>query len=152
MFTPDEVAGVVDLFGALTPKETANALSELSYRRGEDPPTNVTDDAIESFKLIELEADGRRLIVPGPAAFPVLPEGGEDLPHILEVENRSIDHDVIEQAVSKRFRSAVESVITAGDRERANDLIEISYDIEAWGGPDLSSARPRLEDVTDDTN
>lgn len=151
MFTPDELAGIVDLFGALTPEETAEALSELAYRRGEDPPEDAIDDAIEAFVLVEFDGDGERLVAPGPAAFPALPDGSEDLPHILEIDNRSIDHDAIERAAVGRFRSAAERTVTTDNRERAADLIEISYDIEAWGGVDLSAVRDRLEAVSDDT-
>ena len=151
MFTPDELAGIVDLFGALTPEEAAEALSELAYRRGEDPSEDAIDDAIEAFVLVEFDGDGERLVAPGPAAFPALPDGSEDLPHILEIDNRSIDHDAIERAAVDRFRWAAERTVTTDDRERAADLVEISYDIEAWSGVDLSAVRNRLEAVSDDT-
>lgn len=153
MFTPDELAGIVDIFGALTPGETERALSELAYRRGEeDPPENAIDDAIGAFALVAFDEDGERLLVPGPAAFPELPEGSEDLPHILDVDDRSIDRDAIESATAERLRSETDRVVAADNRARATDLIEVSYDIEAWGGPDLSAVRDRLEGVADDTN
>ena len=152
MFTHDEIAGIVDLFGALTPGEAGEALSELAYRRGGDPPADAIDGAIEAFALVEYEADGERLLAPGPAAFPALPDGSEDLPHILDVEPRSVDHDAIERAAADRLRSAAEQAVSSGDRGRAGDLVEISYDIEAWGGADLSAVRDRLEASPDDTN
>ena len=152
MFTHDEIAGIVDLFGALTPEEAAEALSELAYRRGAEPPADAVEDALEAFALVEYDANGKRLIAPGPAAFPALPEGSEDLPHILDVEPRSVDHDAIERAAVERLRSATERAVSAGDSEHAADLVEISYDIEAWGGTDLSAVRDRLEPVADDTN
>ena len=152
MFTPDEVAGVVDLFGALTPEETAEALSELAYRRGEDPPADAIDDAIETFALVEFDADGERLVAPGPTAFPELPDGGEDLPHILAVDRRSVDRETVVRAATERLRSETDRIVADGDRSRAADLVEVSYDIEAWGGADLSAVRGRLEAVSDDTN
>lgn len=152
MFTPDEVAGIVDLFGALTPEETAEALSELAYRRDEDVPADAIDKAIETFVLVEFDADGERLVAPGPAAFPELPEGGEDLPHILEVDTRSVDREAIVRAATERLRSETDRVVADGARSHAADLIEVSYDIEAWGGADLSAVRGRLETVSDSTN
>jgi hypothetical protein len=151
MLTHDEIAGIVDLFGALTHEEAAEALSELAYRRGEDPPTDAVEDAIEAFALVEV-GDGDRLVAPGPAAFPDLPEGSEDLPHILDVEDRSVDHDAVERAAADRLRDETDRTVAAGDGERAAELIEVSYDIEAWGGADLSSTRERLEPVADSTN
>ena len=41
-FDPDELAGVVDLFGALTPSELESALEELAFKRGE----SVDSDAV----------------------------------------------------------------------------------------------------------
>jgi hypothetical protein len=152
MFTHDEIAGIVDLFGALTPEEAAEALSELAYRRGEDPPVDAVDEAIEAFALVEYDADSGRLLAPGPAAFPALPDGSEDLPHILDAETRSVDQEAIERAAVDRLRSATERAVSTGDSERAADLVEISYDIEAWGGADLSAVRDRLEPVADGTN
>ena len=151
MFTHDEVAGIVDLFGALTREEIRKALSELAYRRGEDPPADAIAEAIEAFALVEID-DERGLIAPGPAAFPELPEGSEDLPHILDVEDRSVDGEAIERAARDRFRAAADRALEDGDGGRAAELIEVSYDLEAWGGPDLSSVRDRLESVADSTN
>lgn len=151
MFTPDEVAGIVDIFGALTPEETEMALSELAYRRGEDPPENAIEDALDAFALLEVD-DGDRLLVPGPTAFPELPDGSEDLPHILDVEDRSVDRSAVAHVATDRLRSEIDRVVAAGDRARAIELLEVSYDVEAWGDPDLSEERERLEAVVDDTN
>ena len=152
MFTPDAVAGIVDIFGALTPAETEAALSELAYRRGREPPDGAIDDALESFALVEFVEDGERLLAPGPSAFPELPGGSEDLPHILDVESRSVDRDALERAAVERLRAAADRTVAADDRARANELIEVSYDIEAWGGDDRSAIRERLEGVADGTN
>ncbi len=152
MFTPDEVAGIVDLFGLLTREEAERALSELAYRRGEAPPADAIGEALDAFALVAFERDGKRLLAPGPAAFPELPEGSEDLPHILDVDGRTVDHGALGRAATDRLRSEARQAIEDGNRNRADELLEISYDIEAWGGPDLSAVRDRLESISDDTN
>lgn len=152
MFTPDEVAGIVDIFGALTFEEVEKALSELAYRRGETLAEGAIEDALEAFALVEFDQDGERLLVPGPAAFPELPEGSEDLPHIMDVDDRPVDRAAIEVAAAERLRRRVDRVVAAGDRSSARDLIEVSYDLEAWGVDDLSGSRERLEGLVDDTN
>jgi len=143
MFTPDEVAGIVDLFGALSPEATATALSELAYRRGEEPPEEAIEDARETFALVEFEHAGERVLAPGPAAFPTLPEGATDLPHILDEERRSIERGAIEQAAVSRLRSEAADPAALSE-DRAATLIEVSYDIEAWGGRDLADIRTQL--------
>lgn len=152
MFSHDEIAGIVDLFGALTREQAVEALSELAYRRGSDPPDGAIDDAIEAFVLVEFDADGERLVAPGPAAFPELPAGSEDLPHILDTENRSIDHGTIGRAATERLRTEADRAVAADDRDRAADLIDISYDLEAWTDVDLTALREKLDTVADDTN
>lgn len=152
MYAPDEVAGIVDLFDALTREETQTALSELAYRRGEEPPENAVDDAIDAFALVEFDHEGERVVAPGPAAFPTLPEGAEDLPHILETDGRTVGRDAIVAAAVSRFRADVDRTVEETDDERAAELLEISYDLEAWGGPDLSEARDALDTVRDGTN
>lgn len=156
MFTPDETAGIVDLFGALSRADAERALSELAYRRGEEPPEAAIDDAVEAFALVELEpengTDDETLLAPGPAAFPELPAGSEDLPHILDTEGRSIEREAVARAAAERLRTAADRAVAAGDADRAAELVEISYDVEAWGGPTLSTVRERLEGVADNTN
>jgi hypothetical protein len=149
MFTPDEVAGVVDLFGALSREEAATALSELAYRRGsgEEPPEDALEDALAAFALVELDGDGERVLAPGPAAFPVLPEGAEDLPHILDTDGRTVDRDAIARAAAARLRTEAACAATLGADDRAADLIDVSYDVEARGGPDLSGVRALLDSV-----
>jgi hypothetical protein len=154
MFTPDELAGIVDLFGALTREELGSACSELAYRRGEDPPEDAVEAALSEFALVRFDADGEddELLAPGPAAFPTLPEGAEDLPHILDVETRSVDRATVARAAEERLRTEAAQAVTAGDTERADELLDISYDIEAWGGVDLSGVRDRLDDADNKTN
>jgi len=145
MFTADEVAGIVDLFGALPPETARTALSELAYRRGGDPPEGAVEDACSAFALVSFEHDGETLVAPGPAAFPTLPEGAEDLPHVLDAERRSVDREVIERAAVVRLRAEAACAATLGDDDRAAALVEISYDIEAWGGRELGGIRALLD-------
>lgn len=147
MFTPDEVAGVVDLFGALSREETTTALAELAYRRGDDAPEGVVDDALAAFALVAIEGDGERVLAPGPAAFPELPDGAEDLPHILEHDGRSVDRGALTRAAAARLRTEAACAATLGDIERADELVDISYDLEAWGGPDLEGVRELLDGI-----
>lgn len=154
MFTADELAGIVDLFGALTREELDAACSELAYRRGEEPPEDDVEEALSAFALVRFEADEEdgELLAPGPAAFPTMPEGAEDLPHILDTETRSVDRETVARAAEKRLRTEAAQAVTAGDAERADELLDISYDIEAWGGVDLSGIRDRLDDADNKTN
>lgn len=154
MFTPDELAGIVDLFGALTRKELDAACSELAYRRGEESPEDAVEAALSAFALVPFEADGEAetLLAPGPGAFPTLPDGAEDLPHILDVETRSVDRETVGRAAEERLRTEAAQAVTVGDTERADELLDISYDIEAWGGVDLSGIRDRLDDAHNGTN
>lgn len=152
MFTPDEVAGIVDIFGSLTREETSEALSELAYRRGEELSENLVRDALSEFVLIEFEHDGKRFLTPGPAAFPELPEGAEDLPHILDIDPRPIDRTVATHAAAERLRTEAVCAATVGAHEHADRLLDISYDLETWGHVDLTGVRARLDAATDGTN
>lgn len=152
MFTPDELAGIVDLFGALTREELDAACSELAYRRGEEPPEGDVEAALSAFALVPFEADGEALLAPGPGSFPTLPDGAEDLPHILDVETRVVDRETVGRAAEQRLRTEAAQAVTVGDTERADELLDISYDIEAWGGVDLAGIRDRLDDAHNGTN
>ena len=91
VLTDDELAGIIDLFGALRRPELSAAVSELAYRQGSEPPD--VDAAVEaarsSFVLLAVPGEEGQLLAVGPAAFPTLPDGAEDLLHILDVEPRS---------------------------------------------------------------
>lgn len=152
MFTPDEVAGIVDLFGALSRADLETALSELAYRRGEDPPDGAIDAALAAFALVGVDRDGDRLVTPGPTAFPELPGGAEDLPHILDTDGQSLDREPVVAAAVARFREEAVQVALRVDEDRAAELVDVSYDLEAWGGPDLAGLRTRLDAVGDGTN
>ena len=153
MFTTDELAGVVDLFGALRWSELETALSELAYRRGGEPPAGLIDGALEAFVLVAFEGEtGEELLAPGPAAFPTLPEGAEDLPHILDVEERSVDRERVGRAAEERLRAAAARAVADGDADRAAELLDVSYDLESWAPIDLAGLRDRLDDARDGTN
>ncbi|WP_368410827.1 DUF7109 family protein [Halomarina pelagica] len=140
----DDLAGVVDLFGALTREELDRALAELAFKRDADPPdAGVIERALADYELV---AHDDRL-VPGPAAFPALPEGAADLPHILDVEPRSPDRAAVARAVEERFRAETARALAEGDDDAVVRLLDASYDLEAWGPIDLGDARRRLDDA-----
>lgn len=151
--SPDEVAGVVDLFGGLTPGELARALAELAYKRGAEYDLKryepAVDDALGSYHLVRLDrtasgTDG--LLVAGPAAFPDLPQGGRDLLHILDVEPRETDREAATLAAVERFHRDVTVAVERGDSDRVATLLDVSYELETWGSVDLSRVRDRLSD------
>lgn len=128
MLTDDELAGICDLFGALTREELADARSELAFRRGQEPDSEKRiEEALGTYALVE--HDG--LLLSGPAAFPTLPEGASDLPHILDVPEREVDREAAGEAVLRRL-----------SEEDDPDLArEVSYDLEAWAPVDASGVR-----------
>lgn len=162
--THDELAGVVDLFGALTRPELAEALFELAYRRGEDVDDDAVagavEDAVDAYALVEFDpedaagdgevADGEvdgPLLLPGPVAFPSPPDDAEDLPHILDVEYRRVDRADAAESVARRLRAETARAVDEGDDDRARLLLDVSYDVESWGAVDLGDMRDRLDDV-----
>lgn len=138
----DGLAGIVGLFGALTRAELERAVAELAYRRAgsdEDRPSPGADidAALEEYVLVE--HDGR--LVVGPAAFPSLPDGAEDLPHIMDVPSRSVDRTVIAEAI-------VDEVIEDLDRSDPEAMArarELAYDLETWADVDGRRLRELLE-------
>lgn len=148
-----ELAGVVDLFGALTREELGEALVELAFKRGEErDPADfgpAVDDAVASYHLVAFEPDGadEPLLVPGPVAFPELPEGAADLPHILDAEERSVDREAAGATVAERFRADAARAVSAGDDDRMRELLDVSYELEVWAPVDLSDARERIDDA-----
>lgn len=155
-FSPDEIAGVVDRFGALPPATLREALAELAFKRGEErEPASFADavaDAIDSYHLLELVADGDPLVVVGPVAFPTPPDDAADLPHILDVEERSVDRDRVATAAERRFRADAGRAVAANDRERIERLLDVSYELEAWASIDLAETRDRLDDALEGIN
>lgn len=145
----DDLAGVVDLFGGLNRAELDRALSELAFKQGVDPPEDdVVEAAIADYALVSCGGEDVReesFLVPGPVAFPRLPEGGSDLPHILDVEERAVDREQIARRVERRFRGEVARAVAEEDSERIERLQDVSYDLEAWGPVDLDRLRERLD-------
>ncbi len=170
--THDELAGVVDLFGALTQAELTTALTELAFKRGEKPDEEVVEatieDAIDDYALVVVddsdqsgddarnrESDGdtpdaTRLLVPGPTAFPSLPPAAEDLPHIMDVPERRIDREAVGERVLARLREEATEATDAGDRDRAEQLLDVSYDLEAWAPVAADDVRETLDELLDE--
>ncbi|MEF8784355.1 MAG: hypothetical protein V5A45_00365 [Haloarculaceae archaeon] len=153
--TGNDVAGVVDLFGGLTRAELGTALAELAFKRGEDHDPDAFEEEIESavrsYHLVEIGTDETTvasedsLLVVGPVAFPELPEGATDLLHILDVSERDIERETAARAAEQRFREDASAAVEAGDTERIEALLDVSYELEAWGGVDLARSRDRLD-------
>ncbi|QLK25072.1 hypothetical protein HYG81_13280 [Natrinema zhouii] len=163
--TADELAGVVDLFGGLTREELERALAEAAYRADGQAVDDgaleaAIDEALESFALVRYDpgsqgetsttSDGEALLVPGPTAFPAVPEPAEDLPHILDVERRRPDREPLGEAARERFVAAADEAVADDDAARLRTLVDVSYDIEAWAPVDLADERTRLEDAREE--
>lgn len=149
-FDGDDLAGVADLFGGLTRPELGRALAELAYRSGEEDDPDAYDEpirrAVDDYYLVAIEGDAEwPLLVPGPVAFPSLPEGASDLPHILDVESRTVDRERAAERVARRLREEATEVHAAGDSGRAADLLNVTYDAEAWADLDLGDVRETLD-------
>lgn len=160
--TGDELAGVVDLFGALTRRELSQALRELAFKQGTDVDDAAVTDAIETavseYVLVKYdpeagdasdlsdisEADAESLLTVGPAAFPILPPNAEDLPHILDYETRSVDRDRLAEQVRQRLAADADEAVTADDADRAAALLDVSYDMEAWADIEVEDIRASL--------
>ncbi|WP_158057703.1 DUF7109 family protein [Halorussus halophilus] len=153
--TTDELAGVVDLFDALTHEELEQALVELAFKQGKDVDRDafaaVIERAVEQFHLVEVErGEGEEmLLLAGPAAFPTVPENGTDLPHIMDVPERDIDREGLGEQVAERLREESRVVAASGDAERAEELMDVSYDLEAWAPVETDDVRANLDRAFD---
>lgn len=170
--TADELAGVVDMFGGLTREELERALDEAAFRADgqsvdDDAVDPALEDALESFALVEYRpvddgalddgaldegssGDGDTttpLLVAGPTAFPTTPRYAEDLPHILDIEPRTIDRAALGAQARDSFERAVDEAVAADDADRAGHLLDVSYDLEAWAPVSVDDARERLDDL-----
>ncbi|WP_135533370.1 DUF7109 family protein [Halostella pelagica] len=143
--THDELAGIVDLFGALSRDELLNALSELAYREGrefdETESAAAVDEAVDGYHLVEYDD----LLVAGPTAFPTLPANAEDLPHIMDVEERTVDREALGERTRERLRADADAALEDGDGDRLETLIDVSYDVEAWSPVSLDEMRADLD-------
>ena len=152
----DELAGVVDLFGALTEAELCAACVELAHKAGEDRSPETFEDsvaaAVDSYHLVPVPDDGPDLLTVGPVAFPELPEGATDLPHILDVPERSVSTERAAEAAQERFRKAAATAVETGDEAAMDRLLDVSYELDVWGPVDLERTRERLDDALDGSN
>lgn len=151
--TPDELAGIVDVLGPVTRDELKQAGEELAFKRGAEGTTVKISTALETYHLVAVDDHdidtNKPILVVGPAAFPALPDGVEDLPHILDVPSRDPDTKTIAAAAEQRFREDAATAIEAGDGDRIASLLDVSYELEAWGPVELATARDRLDGETD---
>ena len=151
--THDELAGVVDLFGALTRSELRAAGEEIAFKRGTEFEGGNVPDAIAAYRLVDFDAEGvvadternGSLVAAGPTAFPTLPDGAEDLPHILDRESVALDREALGKRVEERFRTDAARAVAANDGDRIDRLLDVSYDIEAWAPVELGDVRDRLD-------
>lgn len=146
---PDEVAGIVDLFGALSPAELDRALEELAFRADGELPADAVEQARDAYALVAVEGNDGELLVPGPTAFPTVPERGEDLPHILDAERREVDRERAGEAALERLRGEAARAVADGDDERVAELLDVTYDLETWAPVEASGVRDRLADALD---
>jgi hypothetical protein len=162
--TYDELAGVVDLFGALTRDELHRALEELAYKQGkgtdETALSAAVEDAVAEYYLVEYAGDAgdgvrddgvvdddATFLTVGPVAFPTLPPNAEDLPHILDIDRRAVDRETLGEQVHERLLGDAARAVNANDTARIDHLLDVSYDLEAWAPVDVAEARARLDEA-----
>ncbi|MFA9517716.1 hypothetical protein ACERIT_10945 [Halopenitus sp. H-Gu1] len=158
------VAGIVDLFDALTRSELRRALSELAFKRGmeidDEAIRETINRSIREYALVSVgdetdesdadAADDGDLLLVGPTAFPVLPPNAEDLPYILDVPDREIDRDRAGKHVRRRLTEEVEAAIEDDESARLAILLEVTYDLESWAPVEIDDLRDRIEEAIDD--
>jgi hypothetical protein len=148
--SPDEFAGIADLFGGLTREELAEAVENLAARQGVDFGREALDARVETarlkYYLLAVQREGETVLAPGPTALPTLPDHAEDLPHMMEVSERAIDPERLAEAVHERLAADAERAIANDERDRIDVLIGVSYDAEAWGPVELEDIREQLRD------
>lgn len=151
--SPDELAGAADLFGGLTRAELRRGFEDLAARGGWELDDDAFDaavaDAIDAYYLVAVAHDGDRVLVPGPAALPTLPTGGEDLPHLLDVPTRDVDRDAVEVVVEERLRAEAAVAVDAADADAARHLLDVCFDAQAWADLDIADVRSALAPVAD---
>ena len=152
----DDLAGVVDLFAWLTRAELSRALSELAFKSRTEVDETAIDAAIDlavaEYALVPapaaaLSGEGTKretALAVGPAAFPTLPEGAADLPHILDIPERAVDREALADAVLEQLREEAVAAIGDGDDDRLETLADVTYDVEAWAPVDVDPVRTRI--------
>ncbi|RLM59897.1 hypothetical protein DVK02_02395 [Halobellus sp. Atlit-31R] len=148
----DEIAGVVDLFGALTPAELERALNELAFKQragvDEDVVADAVDDAVSAYALVRYEDGEQTLLAPGPTAFPTLPDNAEDLPHILDVPAREVEREAAGAALAERLRTDAARAVSRSDAAAMERLLDVTYDVDVWSDAvDVDDIRARLDDA-----
>jgi hypothetical protein len=150
---PDELAGITDLFDGLTRAELREAVENVAARKGAafDPAdlTERIEAARREYYLLAVETTGTTLLVPGPAALPSLPNHAEDLPHMMDVPERTVDPERLALAARERLASDADRAIAEDDGDRAAFLLDVCYDAEAWGPVEVGPIRERLLDSVD---
>ena len=147
----DELAGVVDLFGGLTREELHGAFADLAARSGEPLDRAALDSAIdraaEEYYLVAVgrEDDEGDILVAGPTALPRLPDGGEDLPHLVDVDGRSVDEEAVATAALSRLQADAARAVKDDDGERVETLLDVCYDLEAWAPVETAELREHLD-------
>lgn len=113
------------------------------YYLVEIPEHYVLDETVESDDPDDVDC----ILAPGPVAFPTLPDGAEDLPHILDAPRRTIDREVLGASVVNQLDAEAEADDL--DEERARSLLDVTYDAEAWASVELGDVRDTLESRVD---
>lgn len=139
----DELAGIVGMFGTLTRDELKQACVEITYKQaGEAPPDDeidaTIDAALEAYELVVHPTEPPEHLLPGPAAFPTLPAFADDLPVMLDVEERSADRTEAARAIVAQLGTELDGDI---DADRRAFIEQLSYDIEAWADVDAEELR-----------
>lgn len=162
--SPDELAGVLELFGALTDDEFEQAVGETAFRAGRDVDTEALeariDAATASFHLVRVDPDAvpdvvpaldadAAAYVPGPRAWPEEPEYAEDLPHILDLDPRAVDRAALARRVRQQLRTGIERAAAQGDADRLHEIVDVTYDVEAWASIDLADTRGLADGALD---
>ncbi|MFB6111044.1 MAG: hypothetical protein ABEJ35_00745 [Halobacteriaceae archaeon] len=152
---PDELAGITDLFGAVRPPALEQGVRELAFRRGTDFDPAAYEESVEraldGYHLVsvDLAATDGSVLTAGPTAFPRLPDGAEDLPHILDIERREVDRETVGREVEQRLRGEAARAVADGDWERATTLLDVTYDLETWAPVEIEQARKHLDAALD---
>jgi hypothetical protein len=91
------------------------------------------------------DTDGPDLLLVGPVAFPTLPPGAEDVPHVLDIPERTVDRAGAVDRVEERLRGDAARAVVAEDIHRIHHLLDVTYDLETWADADVADARTRLD-------